>query len=389
MMPGTFVGTMALTLVASAACAFEKIALVDSFDFITHYDCETKEGTRKILDEVFSTGADTMLWRHQTGGVLRYPSKEEPLVKLNGCVDKRRVPDSRVFGWARLEQGETNLLAYAIEEAKRRGKGAGIHYTFEENHFATFTFGTWNMEHPQYWVRGFGGNAFPGRCSFAFDEVLAHKMRLLDALLETKPDTLYLEPWRGGGWSPAQEYVEPVVAAWREKYGCEPPRDPRDGRWTQHVSFWMERYVRAIRARIRAHGGRTRFLVGLSDMDLRDRNMWERFALDWKKLAAEGVFDAVVVSNVRPSGDTWKSTRDIYEYVMTHRGKADVYFHCSIYDYHYGIPSYCRATGESREVVARKLLELAKDVGGKGVILECVDQGNYSPSLKEIIRKFK
>jgi len=384
-----FCGVLILTLAASTAGAFEKIALVDSFDFITHYDCETREGTRKILDEVFSTGADTMLWRHQTGGVLRYPSKEEPLVKVNGCVDKRRVPDSRVYGWARLEQGETNLLAYAIEEAKRRGKGAGIHYTFEENHFATFTFGAWNMEYPQYWVRGFSGVPYVGRCSFAFDEVLAHKMRLLDVLLDATPDTLYFEPWRGGSWSPAQEYVEPVVTAWRKEQGCEPPRDPRDPRWTKHVSRWMERYIRAIRARIDAHGGKTRLFVGLSDMTLKDDSMWVGYALDWKKLAAEGVFDAVVISNVRPGGDTWGSTREIYEYVMAHRGKADVYFHCSIYDYHYGIPSYCRATGESPEVVAQKLLALAKDVGGMGVILECVDEKNYSTSVKEIIRNFK
>ena len=380
---------------AAAACgaltsgAFEKIALVDSFDFITHYDCETKEGTRRILDEVFSTGADTMLWRHQTGGIVRFPTTEEPIVKLNGCVDKRRVPDSRVYGWARLEQGETNLLAYAIQEAKRRGKGAGIHYTFEENHFAGFTFGAWNMEHPQYWIRTAAGVPSALRCSFAFDEVLEHKMRLLDELLAAEPETLYLEPWRGGAWSPAQEYVEPVVAAWKAEHGCEPPDDPRDGRWLKHVSRWMERYVRAIRARIDAHGGKTRFMVGLSDMTVKDDDMWRRFALDWKKFAADGTFDAVVVSNVRPSGDVWKSTHEIYEYVMAHRGKADVYFHCSIYDYHYGIPSYCRATGESPEAVAKKLLELARDIGGKGVILECVDEKNYSPVLKEILKNFR
>lgn len=382
------------TLAIAVGCvltsgAFEKIALVDSFDFVTNYDCETREGTRKILDEVFSTGADVMLWRHQTGGVLRYPTTEEPLIKLNGCVDKRRIPDNRIYGWARLEKGETNLLAYAIGEAKRRGKGAGIHYTFEENHFADFTFGVWNMEHPQYWVRLPSGVPSARRCSFAFDEVMEHKMRLLDELLKTGPEILYFELWRCGGWSPAQEYVEPVVSAWKRQYGCEPPKDFRDERWIRHVSFWMERYIRAIRARIEAHGGKTRLLLGLSDMTLEDDSMWTRYALDWKKFASDGTFDAVVVSNVLPSGDVWRSTREIYEYVMTNRGKADVYFHCSIYDYHYGIPSYCKATGESQEIVAKKLLELARDVGGKGVVLECVDEKNYSPTLKEILRNFK
>ena len=372
-----------------SASAFEKIALVDSFDFITVYDCETKEGTGKILDEVFSTGADTMVWRHQTGGVLRYPTDAEPLIKLNGCVDKRRIPDSRVWGWARLERGETNLLAYAIEEARRRGKGAGIHYTFEENHHSAPTFSVWNQEHPQYWIRMSSGVPSARRCSFAFDEVLEHKMRLLDEMLKVRPQLIYFEPWRCGGWSAAQEYVEPVVDAWKKKYACDPPEDPCDERWRRHVSFWMDRYIRAIRARIDAHGGGTRLLLGLSDMTLKDDIMWNRFLIDWKKYAADGTFDAVVVSNVLPSGDVWKSTEEIYRYVMANRGQADVYFHCSIYDYHYGIPSYRRATGESAEAVAKRLLELARDVGGKGVILECVDEKNYPEAVKEVIRNFK
>ena len=56
------------------------------------------------------------------------------------------------------------------------------------------------------------------------------------------------------------------------------------------------------------------------------------------------------------------------------------------YDYHYGIPSYCRRTGEKPEVVAKKLLDLAHAVGGAGVILECVDYGNYPPAINAILQ---
>ncbi|MBR4653850.1 MAG: hypothetical protein IKO72_10880 [Kiritimatiellae bacterium] len=386
--PIVIAGIALYAATSAARPAFEKIALIDNFDFITHFDCETKEGTRQILDRVFMTGADSMAWRHQTGGVVRFPTREEPTYLLNGVVDKRRVPDNRVHGRARLEVGETNLLAYAIAEAKKLGKGAGIHYTMEENHFAAFTFGLWNMEHPQYWTRGISGEPWAGRCSFAFPEVLDHKMRLLDELLDANPDFIYLDPWRRGAWRPGHEYVEPVLAEWKRRFGAEPPpQDPRDQRWLEVVGSFMERYMRAIKARIAAHGGRTRFLLGLADITLADDNMWRDYAIDWKKYAKEGLVDAVVVSNVLPGGgDAWAETRKIYELVMARRGKADVYFHVSTYDYHYGIPSYCRRTGEKPEVVAKKLLDLAHAVGGAGVILECVDYGNYPPAINAILQ---
>ena len=368
--------------------AFERIALVDSFDFIEIFDCETKKGTDQIIDHVLETGADTVLWRNQTGGVVRFPSREENVLRLRSSVDKLRVNDERVFGWAALEGGETNLLDYALGSIRRRGKGCGLHYTFEENHHAGFTYGEWNLRHPQYWSRSYGGNPLASRCSFAYDEVLEHKMRILDELLASDPETLYLEFWRNGAWTPGMEYVEPVLARWRELYGDAPvPADCRDARWLKTTGFFMERYLRAIRARLDAHGKKVRFLAEITDLDLEDRAMWERFNVDWKRFAAEGLFDGLVVTHVRASPrDAWNSTRRIYEYVMENRGKCDVYFHASMYDYRPGIPSYCKWTGETPAQVAKRLCDLAKDVGGKGVILECVDYRNYPPEVNEVLK---
>ena len=41
----------------------------------------------------------------------------------------------------------------------------------------------------------------------------------------------------------------------------------------------------------------------------------------------------------------------------------------------------------NREAVER-LLKLAKDCGGSGITMECVDYGNYSPDVCEAIRTF-
>ncbi|MBR4651795.1 MAG: hypothetical protein IKO72_00385 [Kiritimatiellae bacterium] len=374
---------------AFSAGAFEKIALIDSFDFITCVDAETKAGTEKIVDHVLLTGADTLLWRNQSGSIVRYPSAEEARPFKEPPIDKRRVPLETIHGWARLDVGETNLIAHAFGYISSLGRRPGIHLTFEENHFAAFTFGGWNLDHPQYWCRTYSGTPSCGRSSFAFDEVMAHKMRLLDELLAMNPDTIYMDFFRSGSWTPALEYVEPVLKAWRERYGSEPvPHDAKDERWLKLVSGYMDRYLRAVKAKLAAKN--VRFLVSLVKMDLADRFMWERYAVDWKRLAAEGVFDGLVVESVPPDAkDPYGSTRKVYEYVMRNRGKCDVWFHCNTYDYMPGIPTYCRLTGDKPAEAARRLMELARDVGGQGVILECVDWGNYPPEINKVLNEFR
>ena len=56
--------TLAATLACTPLAAFEKIALIDSFDFGTVFDTETVAGTEQILDHVLQTGADMVLWRN-------------------------------------------------------------------------------------------------------------------------------------------------------------------------------------------------------------------------------------------------------------------------------------------------------------------------------------
>ena len=56
---------------AAEACAFEKIALVDGFDYAPEMDTETTDGMRKVLERVLETGADTILWRTHSGSVPR------------------------------------------------------------------------------------------------------------------------------------------------------------------------------------------------------------------------------------------------------------------------------------------------------------------------------
>ena len=381
----------AVLLVAADCPAFEKIALIDSYDEVRCVDAETREGTEQIVERALGTGATHIFWRNQSGSLPRYPSREDDLTMLQFPLDKRRVGGHSPHGWARLERGETNLIAHAFQSIRAHHASPGIHLTFEENHWANWTMGPWNLEHPQFWCRAHGGVPWPGRSSFAYDEVLEHKMRLVDELIAMGADTIYLDLWRDGNWSPRLEYVPKLVAEYTAMHGRPPPADPKDDSWLQFVSKYTHRYIRALRARCDAAPRKVRLLVSLTHLEpgKEDRHHWERYALDWKALAAEGVFDGIVVSDVNFSkGDPFGSTRRCYEYVRANCGSAALYGHCTMYNYRRGIPSYMKATGLSAAVVARRLLDVAKESGASGVIMEVVDWVNYTPEVMKVIREF-
>lgn len=381
------------------AVAFEKIAWVDSFDFAKVYDIETKKGTRQIVDYIVDeVGATGLYWRHQSGGLPRYPSEEELVAYRQGPFEKRvGVSEAAVYGWVELFRGETNLLAYAMEYIRSRGCESGIHYTWEESHafgsHGESGFSTqWNWMHPQFSCKRYGRVRRVGyTASLVYDEVLEHKLRRLDEVLATGAETICIDLWRQGGWFIWEECVPELREEFKARHGEEFRGDWTDPRWPQLVSKYLHRYLRAMKARIDGCGHKARLVFGMPFVDLKDEYVWKRWGIDWKALAAEGVFDGIFVMSVEPGTDketVWDNTRKIYEYVMANRGKAVVYFPLNAYKFTYGMPSYCKTTGLTQAQVAAKLLALAKEVGGQGVIMEVVDYRNYSPETCKVLRSF-
>ena len=391
---------LALVVVASFCCSlagaaerFEVAALVDSFDFAAvqdrqgrlFFDTETPTGNVAVLDHVLLTGANTILWRNCGGATMRYQSAEERTPWVQAPLDKRRLPDNRaVHGWLRYYEAEPDILRHILGVCHERGLRAGVHWPFEETHWASWTFGAWNFEHPQYWGVTGKGQVWSGRCSLAYPEVVAHKLRLADELLARGTDHLFVDTWRIGGWSPEYEYVRPEVERWRAKYGTEPPADPKDPRWCALVAETSHAYFVALHKRLDASGRKVRLMVGISDVDRLgdgpDATLLTK-GVDWRRLAREGVLDAVVVMNVSWDADRpFESTRDIYRGVIAAcQGKCQVLFPVQMYDYSKkGIPSYQKATGQAADKIAGRLLRIAWEEGADGVCLECVDYKNYS-----------
>jgi len=386
---------------ADAAERFEAVALVDSLDFAAVkdkagrflFDTETPAGNRALLEHVLETGANTILWRNCAGGIMRYQSEEMRLPLVESPLDKRRLPDSRpVYGWVRYYQSEPDIIRDIFDFCKGQRLNKGVHWPFEETHFASWTIGSWNLEHPQYWGATVDGQIWAGRCSLAYPEVVAHKLRLVDELLERGMGHLFIDTARSGGWTPQGEYVRPEVERWRRKHGTEPPEDGRDPRWCAFVAETTHAYLAAVRQHLDASGRKVRLMLGVFDLalsgDQPDAVLLTR-GIDWRRLVREDVIDTLVVMRVNwDVARPFESTREIYRDVMeTCGGRCEVLFPVSMYSVTgKGIPGYQRVLNLSSAEVAGKLLKIAWEEGADGISMECVDYDNYSAETRAALR---
>ncbi|MBR1609637.1 MAG: hypothetical protein IJ678_08505, partial [Kiritimatiellae bacterium] len=361
--------------------AFDIVALVDSLDFAKHFDIETSTGTVQVLDHVLLTHPTDIWWRDKGGGRMRYPSRCENWPVSEAPFDPKRLPSEDIYGWLRLEAPRADCWGLLRGECERRGLRFGIHTTVEENHWYSPLASNWTLAHPEYWGRTRHGEPWMGCCSIFYDEVFDHKLELLDERLALKPEAILLDFWRNGSWSFAREYSAPALAEWERRHPGEPPPVHTDPRWQAMVGERFADYLRAFSAKCRAAG--VRFVIGLPGLDETDDAALRARIGDfgWRALAREGVFDAVYVLSVAMDpADPFGSTERIYRSVAAScAGGTDVYFPLAAYNMEKcGIGEYARRAKITEAAATRRLLDLARDCGGRGVVLECVDFGNYS-----------
>ena len=366
---------------------FRVLALVDSRDFDSVYDLSTVSGNLQVLDHVMSTFPTDVLWRDKGGGGVRYDSREDAVSDVRCLLDTRRLLDQGVNSFVNIATGGSEVFRVVARSCAERGVSFGIHTTYEENHRWPNSESPWNLRHPQFACRTLGGKPRTDTCSLSYPEVFEHKLRLVDERLALGPKTIFLDccETRMGAWTPACEYVEPVIAAWRAKYGCEPPTDWKDPRWTALVAESVSRYLRAFGVRCHAVG--VEFFIGISPVDDEDDFVYRQWAIDWKRLAAEGVFDGVVAMGVKvEETDPFGSTRRILAKTRESIGSAALYFQCSAYDCNFGYAMYARQLNMPFGEAAKKLVDMTKEIGGKGVILECVDYANYPEDVRQVLK---
>ena len=369
---------------------FEIAAWVDHFDFYTIFDTETPAGLAKILDHVQETGATTILWRNCGGSTMRYPSQVESH-HHSSRLDKRRLADGRdIGGWVRYGEAEPDIVATVVKMCRERGLKPGIHWPFEETHWAMWTIGRFNLDHPQYWARDAAGRPWWGRVSLAYEPVVEHKLALVDELVARGIEVLFIDFWRTGAWSPAYEYVEPVVAAYRQQYGEEPPADARDERWCRHVAGYVTSFLRRLREHLKASGRTVELAVGIPGIVPGGGEPLTRCAADWRTWVEECLIDTLVINYVDwDKKAPLESTRAAYREVLDAvGGRCRVW--CPVQQYNFnrlGLPGYEQSTGKTSAELAEALIRIAHEEGADGISLECVDYNNYAPATREVLRK--
>ena len=382
---------------AGAAERFEVAAWVDHFDFAGvkqsdgayMYDTETAAGCRKVLQHVYEVGATTILWRNCGGATMRYQSNADGHHHA-AVIDKRRIPDSRpIHGWVRYGDTEPDILRCVMEACKADGLRGGVHWPFEETHWAVWTIGRWNLEHPQFWGRSADGQPWWGRCSLAFEEVVEHKLALVDELVQRGIESLFIDTYRNGGWSPGYEYVDPVIARWRRAHGTDPPLDPKNAAWCRLVAGDVTRFLQRVRQRLDASGRKIDLMVGVANIAPISDAPLLGVGVDWREWIELGVIDTLVINWVRWDGkDAFGSTGRLCRQVMDMvGGRCRVLWPVRAYDYSgFGMPSYAKATGLTQAEIAARLMRMAWEEGADGISLECVDHNNYGPDTRKAMR---
>lgn len=385
--------------------SFEKIALLDSSDFSDFLDIQTKSGASQVVERVRRTGCSTILWRMKNGGVLLYRSHEEDWRRFLSPVEKLRTPlTAPTLGWFDLQGSELKApLRDWRQIIAAQGCIPGLHWLYEESHDSDWTLDQWNLEHPEFWCRRKDGTPVVTHASLSFPEVLEHELRIFDEMIVSGAEVIFLDLLRAHAWrADADEYVAPMLAAWKSKYPGEAVPEPTDERWRALVREVQHRFYRGIRRRIDESGRKVRLLMGVNrvgpkNYPHRPNSDWELErkyrGVDWRELAADGTLDGIVLMNVPTdivrSTNIWADTAAAYREVIGSKGRCKVYFPLTMYNYTgAGIPGYMKATGLTDAEVGKRLLDIAYEAGGDGVVMECVDYRNYSDALCEAIRNW-
>ena len=381
--------------------AFEKIALVDGFDYAPVMDTETEAGMRTVLARVLETGADTILWRTHSGQIPRYASEAVDLPVIETPLDKRRVPLTLpVRGWVRYQQCEPDALktVFGLCAGMPDVKRYGAHILQEDAHGGRYwSLGSWTLDHPQYWCRSADGKMEMHHASFAYPEVIAHRRAIVREILARGAQMIYLDATRRGEYGPKSDYVKPNLEEWARRHPGEPaPADFHDPRWLEVASRGHYAYHRAIREEIRATGRDVPFLITIANLKDQDGPGWTYAGcgFDWRKVVDEGLVDGLVVASISsdtrdPFGYAERAFRRVVERVG---GKCKVYFPIRAYNFSKAAPSYgqlAKWAGVTSPEAIRRLLDIAARCGAAGIVMECVDPGNYPLADCKVIRDFK
>jgi hypothetical protein len=320
------------------------------------------EGVRHMLDACKDCGWTHVYWRVFDAGVATYASKLlrpgdkaeddnyfHPQNDADLAVRQKFSPLTPQRAAEILKQLEAidyarfDSLAAAIEYGHKIGIKIHAWATINEDDHGWGWPSEFSKAHPQFrWVRR-NGRAYRSQLSFAFAEVRAYKIALIDELLgHYDVDGLFLDWIRTGDVrdNPQTDskgvadngYEGPNIAAFRSRFDTDPHEVPNeDDRWVRMRAEPQTLFMRSVRERVKRHHKKVPIAVmvghpwhyrGLQDPI--DGNL-RGLLLDVATWAKEGLMDAAVAASYfRPGGNATKALQALRSET---NGKVDLWYY--------------------------------------------------------------
>jgi hypothetical protein len=309
-------------------------------------------GVRHMLDAAKACGWSCIHWRVLDGGRSLYKSRLlKPMGKWDDdsfwnpqSAEDRKLtarftagltPEKRAALRQKLDAldyATFDPLAAAIAYGHQIGLQVHAWVSINEDDHGWGLQSEFTKKHPEFRWRRRDGRAYHSQLSFAFPEVRAYKLAILDELLSNYDlDGLFLDWIRTGDvrdnpqTDPAgvadSGYESPLIDAFKKDCGIDPDEIPNaDDRWVRTRAHPQTLFMREVRKRLTNHRRKLPLAVMVAHpwhyRGLQDKidSSLRGLLLDVATWAREGLIDAAVPAGYYRDGGTpekaWRALRD-------------------------------------------------------------------------------
>jgi uncharacterized lipoprotein YddW (UPF0748 family) len=275
------------------------------------------EGVRKMLDTCKATGWTRIHWRVFDGGRSLHRSKlmdpqgkweDDNYHRHHGNLDVLKQVEA-------LDYSQLDTLAEAVSYGHKIGLEIYAWASINEDDHGWGIRSRFAKNHPEYRWRKRNGTLYHSQMSFAFPEVMAYKLALIEELLgDYAIDGLFLDWIRTGDVrdNPQTDsdgvadhgYEQPLVDGFKAKYGVDPHTIANgDERWMRYRAAPHTQFMRSVRKLAKAKrpaGLPISVMVGHPWMYRGDKNKIDGnlrgLLLDVAAWADEGLMDEAVAA---------------------------------------------------------------------------------------------
>jgi hypothetical protein len=291
----------------------------------TYHSKLTRPGNRADIDNYFSPRNEADLAIRQKFSPLSTGQAEDILTRLN-----------------RMDYSQFDSLAAAIKYGHQIGLKIHAWATINEDDHGWGWRSNFTKAHPEFrWVRR-DGAPYRSQLSFAFPEVRAYKLGLIDELLNYDIDGLFLDWIRTGDVrdNPQTDpdgvansgYEQPNIEAIKTKHNADPHDIPNgDDRWVRLRAEPQTLFMRSVRERVNKQSKKIPIAVMVGHpwhyrgmMDPIDGNL-RGLLLDVTTWANECLMDSAIAAGYyRPGGDATKAFEALKKETA---GKVDLWYY--------------------------------------------------------------